>query len=372
MPKKNKIKKKCSHTPEFVERCITVPSRVESTQFFGNQTVPSANIYTRIVGSTSNPVVFFCSDTNFSSDMWRCQEVFVAQQGFCSVTVDLRGLGRSSKTPANPDISSPPTPGTINYVYETFANDIYCVLNILGLCKPFVWVGVSTGAGIGIRYFSLYNNSPFGPKIKQLFLINTSPVLVVPDCSFDPACTALTCPPDPITGNQLCFPQALIPESLLQSFNFLIQNDFALFSQTLIDIVATDCPDVIAPVKAYLTSAINVNVPSITLNLFNTLFRQDLRSILPTINIPTLVWRGYPQFAPGSQYIADNIRCAVSVVGTDEGLFPHMTNFTTFNCILWRFLEKMPFFPITTIPAKQCNVCPLIGPINYASQQCFP
>lgn len=104
-------------------------------------------------GPGSKPV-FFVHGWPLNHKMFQYQYNILPEYGFRCISMDIRGNGQSSK----------PWGG---YTYDRMADDIYIVLETLGL-KNAVLVGFSVGGAISIRYMSKFG----GRHIAKLALVD--------------------------------------------------------------------------------------------------------------------------------------------------------------------------------------------------------
>ncbi|MBI4439194.1 alpha/beta hydrolase [Candidatus Woesearchaeota archaeon] len=79
-----------------------------------------------------------------SHSAWASVASFFEKRGYGSLSIDLRGFGRSGK-PRGGD----------SYRMELFARDVYCVLKSVGVRKPVI-VGHSFGGMVALKFAELY------------------------------------------------------------------------------------------------------------------------------------------------------------------------------------------------------------------------
>ncbi|MXP51309.1 alpha/beta fold hydrolase [Pantoea sp. SoEX] len=105
--------------------------------------------------------IIFSHGWPLNSDMWDYQMYFFANQGYRSIAFDRRGFGRSEQP-------------WFGYDYNTFSDDIYCLIEHLKLSKVML-VGFSMGTGDVLRYISRYGTN----KVEKLVLLGTITPMVI-------------------------------------------------------------------------------------------------------------------------------------------------------------------------------------------------
>ncbi|WP_210487565.1 alpha/beta fold hydrolase [Pantoea ananatis] len=97
--------------------------------------------------------VLFSHGWPLDADMWDSQLNFLAERGYRAIAFDRRGFGRSDQ----------PWDG---YDYDTFADDIHCLIEHLQL-RDVTLIGFSMGGGDVSRYIGKYGTD----KVKKLVLL---------------------------------------------------------------------------------------------------------------------------------------------------------------------------------------------------------
>ncbi|MBK4775749.1 alpha/beta hydrolase [Candidatus Pantoea edessiphila] len=112
------------------------------------------NLYYKDWGQGEDPIIF-SHGWPLNADMWDYQMYFLANSGYRSIAFDRRGFGRSEQP-------------WISYDYDTFSDDIHCLIEYLGLSKVTL-VGFSMGCGDVSRYISRFGTT----KVKKIILLGT-------------------------------------------------------------------------------------------------------------------------------------------------------------------------------------------------------
>lgn len=329
------------------KRYITVPARHAGQGF-----IPEAEIFVRIQGDMKRdkPVVVFLHGVAFSSDTFKCQ-----QDGLCecfsTIAFDLRGFGRSTKTPP----TSSGQPNSINYTYEVWAEDIRYVLSKLGV-KKCVIVGSSLGANIGMYYTQRYSD-----QVKKLVLLAGDPVLTV----LDPGCTDANCAVLPTcdwqypveTGCSLALKGSIISQIGYEQFLKQFAAP-AFFNEP--------CQSKLVQAQNYLVEGFLATGLDILLGVTLTAGTEDLRPLLPEITVPTLICYGSIDaiVPPGASiYMHEQIANSTLVEFVGKGHQMHVTAYKQMNCLLKEFLGACSMPDFSKEFDEGCCVCPKVKPV---------
>jgi non-heme chloroperoxidase len=329
--------------------CVTVPARQTDQGF-----IPEAKIYVRMQGRCkgNKPILLFVHGVAFSSDTFRCQQEELCER-FCTISLDLRGYGRSTKTTPKPSQD----PNSINYTYEVFADDIKSVLTQLGV-EEFIFVGSSLGANIGIFYTLRYPG-----EVQKLVLASGDPLLTV----IDPNCTGPNCQILPTCDWQF-------PAETLCSLNIIGQIIQQIgFEEFLRQFLAPNffnepCQDQLVNAQNYTVEAFLTSGLDILLNATMNAETEDLRPLLPLITIPTLICYGSIDdvVPPGaSLYMHDQIKNSVIAEFVDKGHMLQVTAYKQFNQLLTQFIFACSMPNFSKIFDEGCCVCPKVKPIDF-------
>lgn len=329
------------------KKLITVPSRCTE-----QGVIPEADIFVRVQGDISRdkPVVVFLHGVAFSSDCFRCQQDALCKC-FSTIAFDLRGFGRSTKTPP----TSSGEPNSIDYTYAVWADDIQYVLAKLGVNKC-VMVGSSLGANIGVFYTQ---RNP--EQVKRLVLLAGDPVITV----LDPSCTDTSCAVLPCcdwqypveTGCSLALKGSIIEQIGYEQF--LKQFAAPTFYNEA-------CQNKLVKAQNYLVETFLATGLDILLNVTIVGGSEDLRPLLPEISVPTLIcYSSIDNVVPpgASIYMHEQIANSTLVEFVGKGHQLQVTAYKQFNRILKEFLctSSMPDF-IKEFD-EGCTVCPKVKPV---------
>lgn len=357
--------------------CIRIPERTQ--QFFiglpdcefQEETVPAADIYFRKQGKSSDdrPTIVFIHGLGETSDAWLCAQEELCDC-YCTVAMDLRGFGRSDKTPAAPQR------GGIHYTLQLNVDDIFELLRKLGIKKNIVLVAHSLGANNAIKYVSLHQD-----QIIKLVLVGAYP-FIVPDCAVTANC-ATSC-----TNPFTCEPGFCYPFGITQTFAAAITQPLVdclnaggsqkaclkVWGQFLAPIWYNEpCQKKLKNAQASLVKAIqSMTVPILNSIFFNGL-TEDIRPLLPGITVPTLICYGSADLAvnPGnSLFLHANLVNSVIADFVGKGHQLHVTDYKNFNRLLREFITACQFPDSIKVINPHCCVCPLVKPVNYAKQAC--
>lgn len=331
--------------------CVTVPARQTDQGF-----IPEAEIYVRVQGNCKKkkPVLLFVHGVAFSSDLFRCQQEELCGS-FCTISIDLRGYGRSTKTIPKPSQD----PNSINYTYEVFADDIKSVLTQLGVEK-FTFVGSSLGSNIGILYTIRYPG-----EVQKLVLASGDPLVTV----IDPSCTGPgpACQILPACGWQF-------PAETLCSLNNIVQLIQQIgFEDFLRQFLAPaffnePCQDQLADAQNYTVEAFLASGLDILFNVTMNAETEDLRPLLPLITVPTLICYGSIDevVPPGaSLYMHDQIKNSVLAEFAGKGHELQVTGYQQFNRLLTQFVFACSMPDFIKVFDEGCCICPKVKPVNF-------
>lgn len=351
-----KVSKACSKLRKgdckVKKMCVTVPARQTEQGF-----IPEAQIYVRMQGSChcNKPVILFVHGVAFSSDVFRCQQEELCEC-FCTLSLDLRGYGRSTKTTPKPSQD----PNSIDYTYQIWADDIKSVLCQLGLEKV-IFVGSSIGANIGIVYTLRYPGD-----VQKLVLQAGDPLLTVTD----PNCTSPTCEILPTCDWQ--FPAETVCN--LSIIGKIIQQ--IGFEQFLRQFLAPQffnepCQDQLVNAQNYTVEAFLTSGLDILLNVTMNAETEDLRPLLPQITVPTLICYGSIDHVvpPGASiYMHGQIQNSVLAEFAGKGHQLEVTAYKQFNRLLTQFISENMMPDFIKVLDEGCCVCPKVKPVVF--KQC--
>jgi pimeloyl-ACP methyl ester carboxylesterase len=373
----NPCSKLCKNKCKEKTGCIRIPQRTQSAFTgapqckFVNQTIPSAKLFFRTLGKphSDKPTLVFIHGLGDSSDSWLCQQREFCKE-FYTVSFDLRGFGRSTKT------LSVPAPGGINYTAQLFARDIHALLEKLGVTKNIIIVSHSLGGATAIQYTALFPH-----QVSKLVLVSAFPGLAfVPDCNCKPGCfNPFTC------QNNFCWPFGL-PISqfaqLVKPFADCLQAGrpeqecTRLLGEILAPVFFNEsCTKKLKNARAALVNNIATEPLNILASLSSTVnvATEDLRPLLKNIKVPTLVAFGSIDAIVNpntSRFLHENIENSVlaEFVGKGHDLF--ITDYKNFNKLLANFIKQCKLPDVTKVFDQGCCVCPLIKPVNFNKHLC--
>lgn len=329
------------------KRSIKVPSRCTE-----QGVIPEAEIFVRLQGDLrrDKPVLVFLHGVAFSSDCFRCQQDELCEC-FSTIAFDLRGFGRSTKTPP----TSSGQPNSIDYTYEVWADDIQYVLSKLGV-KKCVMAGSSLGANISMFYTQRYPG-----QVERLVLLAGDPIITV----LDPSCTDANCAVQPScdwqypveTGCSLDLKGSIISQIGYQEF--LKQFAAPAFYNEA-------CQNKLVKAQNYLVETFLATGLDILLNVTLVAGTEDLRPLLPEISVPTLICYGSIDnvVPPGASiYMHEQMANSTLVEFVGKGHQLQVTAYKQLNCLLKQFLcaGSMPDF--MKVFDEGCTVCPKVKPV---------
>jgi pimeloyl-ACP methyl ester carboxylesterase len=359
--------KLCRSECKHKEGLIHVPEAV-----INEQVVPATDIFFKLKGkhTAHQPTLVFLHFLEGSTQAFACQ-----QEEFCkkyrTLAIDLRGRGKSSKTNLG-DITN-----------QAMAYDLNTVLRQLDIKGPLIVIGNVSGGFVALKYFELFSTSTsalFDPErtVSKLVFINSGPGLTTgPDCAAAPSCnpdgttgcvTSTTCPLSNPAGPDccLCFPFTNLG---CAAFNFFIKPSLdsnylgtaCAFAQSVFQ---ESCVEQVAQAKLRFVQDWLDTTAAIQENLYLNALAEDLRAVVSTIKIPTMVTYGdiSPTPAGASLYLHDNISTSFLVKFAQKGEQPQITDFKNFNALLGRFIEGDIFPDVIDVINPECCVCPLYKP----------
>lgn len=383
------------HAQEFFNYCIPIPERAANpARDPFNNTIPAANILVRALGKhhKHKPTIVFIHGFAENISEWNCTQNFLKEHYF-TVAVDLRGYGRSTKTPAPFPPAVPPPAGEINYTQQVFADDLHAVLNELSVYDNIILVGHSVGSSIAINYATTY------PGVKKLVLVSGSPVFFVdctaplppcitttspepfPNCSScDSTCCDLYPPNSNFTSSPLC---CIYPKSL--QFSEIVQAQVEacivscpagmtecpvncvlnLFVKPYIFNEACTKPSFSTLQQNYAKTLLEQELNPVTANILTStiLFAssQDQRSLYSQIHIPTLICSGTIDADVDPRnglYMHQHIYPSSLAEFVGKGHQLNLTDVKHFNKLLAGFIKATNYCDTIQIgKADCCNVC---------------
>lgn len=357
--------------------CISIPAR-QQEYFVGDptcstqiETVPAAQIYYRMQGKfeSCKPTIVFIQGFAETGEIWRCAQEELCDC-YCTVAIDLRGNGRSSKTPASPQ------PGGIHYNLQLNVDDIFEVLTRLGITENIILVGHSLGCNYCIAY-----NAQHQDQVAKLVLVSGFP-FIVPACATDPNCDP-NCY-NPATCEQgFCYPYGIPPAGVQFLTQPLISclagggseaqclNQWGSFLAPIW--YNEPCQIELQNAQAGLVAAVSSMTVPIVSSIFGNAVTEDIRPLFADVIAPTLICYGSSDLAvnPGSsQFLHDNIANSVLAEFVGKGHQLHVTDYKNFDQLLEDFAGACQFPDFTKVFNQGCCICPKAGPVDYASQSC--
>lgn len=360
----------CPQTPIVRQGFVPVPAATVN-----GQAVPAANIYASLVGAyvPGKPTIVMIHYLEGSSRCFSCTQATFAQLGYSTLAIDMRGRGNSTQT----------DPSTFNYTNQALANDIHSVLVALGIQGPLIMIGSVSGGYPVLKYFELFSSvsSPLYDVLRtvsQMVLINSGPGLTtVPDCAglagciYDGAtcCVANNVCPFPCTGPDccVCYDFGNVTCSAIDFFFVPLFSTTAGYASAAcsfaLSAMGEDCSPQIEIARNAFTEDFLKTTGDIQLNLYRNSLAEDLRSIIPTLNIPLFVMYGsISATIPGSSiYLAQNAPNSILALFEGVGELPQVTTMSTFNNLLLKFITGATLPSSMTIPLA-CDVCPTFAP----------
>jgi pimeloyl-ACP methyl ester carboxylesterase len=304
-----------------------------------------------------------------------CQQQAFAAAGYCTLAIDMRGRGQSVKT----------DPATFFYTNQALANDIHSVLVALNIEGPIIMVGAVSGGYPVIKYFELFS-TPSSPlydanrTLSHMIVINSGPGLTtVPDCAGLPGCVqdsttccvaGATCP-FPCAGPNCCVCYDF-GNVTCAGINFFFTPLFstpagylsAACSFAISAMAEVNCSPQIDAARKAFTQDFLATTGDIQINLYKNSLAEDLRPVIPTINIPFLVVYGdlSPTIPGSSLYLAQNAPNATLALFQGASELPHVTMVSKFNTLMSEFITGASLATSITFPFTGCDVCPLFVP----------
>lgn len=379
--------------------CVPIPARPANSQdpYNAGSRIPEANIQVRIEGKQCKrrPTIVFIH--GFAEDLseWDCTQKAL-KDCYRTIAFDLRGFGRSSRTPA-PFPPAPPATGETNYSIQVFTDDIQAVLSQLGITDNIILVGRSIGASIAINYATSY------PGVKKLVLVSSAPQFFV-DCSVSPlppcivtpanvcsscgstcSCSPECCslyPANPCVKNPLC---CIYPQSIEVQLGVVTAVDECVASCGTNTECALNCVLDIVVKPLYLNEACT-NPAFLTLQenfsrailaqltspnpneipiLFSTTLvaaSQNIRNLVPLVSVPTLICFGSIDTSAdprNSLYIHQRIKNSILAEFCGKGHELNLSDVKGFDKLLAGFIggKKYPC-SLKIGRTNCCNVCP--------------
>lgn len=246
-------------------------------------------------------------------------------------------------------------------------------------------VGAVSGGYPVIKYFEMFS-TPTSPlydanrTLSHRIVINSGPGLTtVPDCAGLPGCVqdnttccveGATCP-FPCVGPNCCVCYEF-GNVTCAGINFFFTPLFstqagylsAACSFALSAMAEVGCSPQIDVARKAFTEDFLATTGDIQINLYKNSLAEDLRPVIPTINIPFLVVYGElsPTIPGSSQYLAQNAPNAILALFEGASELPHVTMVSKFNKLMSDFITNASLASSITLPFTGCNVCPLFVP----------
>ena len=379
-------------------KCVLIPPRLSVNDANNvDIVIPTANIFVRTEGERKKgkPTIVFIHGWQENLTIWNCAQGALSKN-YYTVAFDLRGYGKSSKTRStnNPG----PLAGVdINYTLEVFTGDLHALLKELCIEDNVILVGHELGASIAISYTGRHKG------VKKLVSVSGAPLLAAcesfsfyptPACIVQSECGNCVTPacceeppfPLPCVKDPLC---CIYPNSV----NHLLAN-----ITTVVD-CATN-PDVVDPIEGNIDCIIAKYVKPFVLNekcsgsdlltlqrsyanflkvqnaidsgatgtingiILNTLLfalAEDIRLLLPYINVPTLLCAGtIDQLVNplNSLYMQQRIPGSVLAKFEGKGYFLNLTDVKNFDKLLSKFVKGKKLSKTLCIGSDGCcDVC---------------
>ncbi len=269
------------------------------TQFQGFVPCNGLQLFTTLQGCGKQTIVFlhgFPAD----SQVWN-QQRQAFNNCYRTLAYDQRGFGKSSQ-PAGP------------YDIAAYVQDLRCVLDHFGIQKP-ILVGHSFSGEVAIQFASL-----FPDRVCKLVLVSTSAKLVAS--------------PD--------FPFGASPEAIGQIVALIQKN----LRAGLTAFVSAGFPE--PNTEALQQQVIEQGLQSTqatVLSFFRDTSPTDVRPLLPSITVPTLIVHGTSDNIipfPAGLFLRDNIRNSQFVAFEGKGHFLFLTDPTKFTQVMTNFLRTTP------------------------------
>lgn len=343
-----------------------------------DQVVPAANIFARLEGAyvPGKPVIVMIHYLEGSTRSFSCTQKAFAAAGYSTLALDMRGRGNSTKT----------DPSSFFYTNQALANDIHSVLVALGIQGPIIFVGAVSGGYPVLKYFELFStptSSLYDPlrTVSHMILINSGPGLTtVPDCAGLPGCIedGTTCCvggavcPFPCVGPNCCICYEF-GNVTCAGINFFFTPLFSTQAGYLsaacsfaVSAMGEDCSPQIEVARKAFTEDFLKTTGAIQINLYKNSLAEDLRAVIPTLNIPLLVVYGdISATIPGSSiYLSQNAPNAKLALFEGVGELPHVTMVSKFNKLMADFLNGVALPASTVIPFQGCDICPTFAPTH--------
>lgn len=256
-------------------------------------------LFTSIQGCGKQTIVFlhgFPAD----SQVWN-QQRQAFNSCFRTLAYDQRGFGKSSK-PTGP------------YDVTAYAQDLRCVLDQFKIEKP-ILVGHSFGGQVALRFFSL-----FPDRVCKLVLVSAN--------------AKFSASPDYPFG---------VPAEALQQLGALVQRNLREGITAFVNLAFPE-PNTEALKQQLIEQGLQ-STQTVVLSFFQGIALTDLRSVLPSITVPTLIIHGTNDnifsFQAGL-FLRDNIRNSQFVAFENKGHFAFLTNPAKFTQVLRDFLRTTP------------------------------
>lgn len=348
---------------------VKLPARTQ-TFFAGDpiceeqdEHVPAAEFFVRVKGKTSTtlPTIVFIHGFGETGDVWACAQEELSDC-YLTVAMDLRGYGKSSKTPAVPDL------GGIHYTVDLSVEDIFQVLQKIGITKNIVLVGHSIGSSYAFKYAYLHKSQIF-----KLVLV-AGPPQVTPDCASEPTCAA-TCfnPFNCVEG--FCWPFGISVTAATNLAQPLVdclvgggneKDCLRLWGEFIAPIWFNEpCQDQLRAAQQTLVNSVVSNTPAIINSIFFDAATEDMRPFIPGVKVPTLLTVGSIDAVvnPGTGFFYHaNMPNSSLAEFVGKGHQLHVTDFKNFDRLLKQFIQASEFPDYIKVFDEGCCVCPILLP----------
>ena len=253
-----------------------------------------------VVDQGQGKPILFVHGFPLSHAMWNAQiPVFAAEHRV--IVPDLRGFGDSVDTE-----------GTVSM--EDFADDLAAILDDLQVAEPVVFCGLSMGGYIAFQFVRKYRR-----RLRGLVLCDTRASADTPD----------------VVENRLKVARLVVESGTQAVADVMLPKAFGPKTYA-------ERPEVVEAVRSMMIASDPTGVAAASRGMA---VRPDMTSLLPSIDLPTLVIVGADDgLTPPSEMrrMADAIPGAQFKTIPDAGHVTPLENPTAFNAVLAQFLDSVP------------------------------
>ncbi len=370
----------CKACTKAKKGCVTIPQRTQ-TYFVGDpacssqtEVVPEAQLFYRAQGkyNQDKPTIVFIHGFAEAGDVWLCAQNELSKC-YYTIAMDLRGNGRSTKTPGDSE------EGGIHYTLELNATDVHVLLQTLGITGDIILVGHSIGGAYAMKYTLLYPD-----EVSRLIVTGTFPVFQVPDCALEPDCDTecynpFTCQEgfcDPFGTPSSTVGALALPLVECLTNGGTDQACLGEWGALIAPLWYSDsCQAELQPAEANLVNVIQSMTPSIIFSIFTNAAAEDQSSELSSITVPTLITQGTADVIvnPGNAELLHSlIPNSALVYFPDRSHQMHVTSYKQFDKLINEFINVCSFPESTIVFDQGCCICPLVQPIDFSRDACSP